>query len=121
MSESVSHSQVMDSLEEVLDPCSCFTDHPVNIVELGLVEDVVIDDGTAHVSLLLTTLVCNYFLDMSNEIENRLLELEGIQSVTVEQETDQIWTDERMDDELRKERRERFEQEMEQHGITPQR
>lgn len=119
MSVEPSEAAVRARLEKVLDPCSCFTDEPVNIVDLGLVERVTVADGTAHVELLLTSQGCTYSPYIERDIEQRVGALEGIDTVDVTQVTDRIWTRERMTDELRASRRERFRERMAAAGITP--
>jgi metal-sulfur cluster biosynthetic enzyme len=110
---------VREELSEVLDPCSCSTDRPVNIVDMGLVEEVVVEGGDVHVSMLLTSQACMYFMNMSQEIENRLLDLPDVESVTVSQEREGLWTPDRMTDEEYEARREIFHEKIDAHGIEP--
>jgi len=112
-------AEIERELTEVLDPCSCLTDNPVDIVKLGLVENIDVDDGTARVRLLLTSGGCTYLPKISEEIESRLLELAAIDEVVVTQETEKIWTRERMDDRYREDRREWFREQMRANDITP--
>lgn len=106
-------------LEEVIDPCSCFTEEPVNIVDLGLVESVSVDGGTVRVELLLTSQGCTYSPYIRRDIEQRVGALDGVEGVEVSEVTDRIWTRDRMDREVRRARRERFRARMEAAGITP--
>jgi len=78
-----------------------------------------VDDGTARVRLLLTSGGCTYLPKISEEIESRLLELAAIDEVVVTQETEKIWTRERMDDRYREDRREWFREQMRANDITP--
>lgn len=110
---------VRTQLTEVLDPCSCFTDEPVSIVDLGLVESVAVTEGTAHVELLLTSPGCTYLPYIERDVAERVGAVEGIEEVEVEQVTDQIWTRDRMTEEVRQARRMRFEDRMDAAGITP--
>lgn len=119
MSEDGPEPAVRARLREVLDPCSCFTENPVNIVDLGLVEDVTVTDGTARIDLLLTSPGCTYLPYIERDVEERVGSVDGIETVEVRQITDQIWTRERMDDEVRADRRGRFEERMADAGITP--
>lgn len=115
-------ADVKAQLEEVLDPCSCMSEHPVNIVDLGLVDDIEWDEatGTVTVHLLLTSQRCTYFLDIDDEICERVGELSAVEQVEVHQVTSgEIWTADRMAETERKARRERFEQRVEEAGITP--
>lgn len=108
-------------LSNVLDPCSCASDHPINIVDFGLVEEIEIDDhGHVGVTLLLTSQRCTYFINMSDEIVERVSQLPAVESVDVHQSTEgKIWTPDRMSETERAARRERFHERMESAGITP--
>lgn len=108
-------------LSNVLDPCSCASDHPINIVDFGLIEEIEIDDhGHVGVTLLLTSQRCTYFIDMSDEIVERVSQLPAVESVDVHQSTEgKIWTPDRMSETERAARRERFHERMESAGITP--
>lgn len=117
--ETADEKRVLDQLRTVLDPCSCFTDEPVNIVDLGLIEDVAVVDGTARIELLLTSPGCTYLPYIERDVEEQIGSLLGIHDVEVEQTTDRVWTRERMADEVRADRRERFRARMEAAGITP--
>ncbi|WP_435197460.1 metal-sulfur cluster assembly factor [Natronomonas sp. EA1] len=113
-------SKIRDQLLEVLDPCSCMSEHPVNIVDLGLVDEITVDDGAVEVVLLLTSQRCTYFLDMNDEIRERVGALPEVDSVEVHQDTSgEIWTHERMSERERTARRQRFYDQMEAAGITP--
>lgn len=113
---------VKAKLEEVLDPCSCMSEHPISIVDLGLVDEIEWDEstGTVTVHLLLTSQRCTYFLDIDDEICERVGELAEVSQVEVHQVTSgEIWTADRMAEDERQARRERFERRIEEAGITP--
>jgi metal-sulfur cluster biosynthetic enzyme len=115
-------TEVKDKLEAVLDPCSCMSEHPISIVDLGLVDDIEWDETTETVTvhLLLTSQRCTYFLDIDDEICERVGELPDVSEVEVHQVTSgEIWTADRMSEDERRTRRERFEQRVEEAGITP--
>ncbi|MBX0288625.1 iron-sulfur cluster assembly protein [Halomicroarcula sp. F28] len=114
--------EVKDKLEAVLDPCSCMSEHPVSIVDLGLVDDIEWDEAskTVTVHLLLTSQRCTYFLDIDDEICERVGELPAVSDVEVHQVTSgEIWTADRMAEDERQARRERFERRIEEADITP--
>lgn len=119
MSADTPESAVRARLKEVIDPCSCFTEEPVNIVDLGLVESVTVADATAHVELLLTSQGCTYSPYIQRDIEERVGSVDGVDSVEVSEVTDRIWTRDRMDEDVRLARRERFRARMAAEGITP--
>lgn len=111
--------QVRERLDEVLDPCSTFTDRPQSIVDLGLVDDVNIDVPTVTVYLLPTNQLCMYIPHMAEEIESRVRELPAINSVTVEVVADKVWTQERMTTAAQREREDYFRSRVEAHEVTP--
>ncbi|MFC7550464.1 iron-sulfur cluster assembly protein [Plantactinospora sp. GCM10030261] len=82
-------------LADVVDPCSCMASAPVNIVELGLVTKVTVDD-TVDVTLTLTDPMCMYFIDMAEEIERRVAEAGWAGEVRVRYDADGDWTPDRM-------------------------
>ncbi|WP_136716968.1 metal-sulfur cluster assembly factor [Halorientalis salina] len=113
---------VKAQLREVLDPCSCMSDHPIDIVDLGLVDDIAVDEetGEARIDILLTSQRCMYVIDITDEIRDRVESVPEIESADVHQVTSgKVWTAERMSDEQRNERRERFEARIEAADITP--
>ncbi|WP_255197691.1 metal-sulfur cluster assembly factor [Halorarius litoreus] len=111
---------IRDELMKVLDPCSCMSEHPVNIVDLGLIEAIEVEDGAVEITVLLTSQRCTYFLDIDDEICERVGSLPGVESVDVHQDTSgEIWTRERMSERERTARRERFHDQMEAAGVTP--
>lgn len=111
--------QVRGRLDEVLDPCSTFTDRPQSIVALGLVDAVEIEGTTVTVYLLPTNQLCMYIPHMAEEIESRVGELPAVRSVTVEVVADKVWTQDRMTDGAKRERENHFQSRVETHGVTP--
>jgi metal-sulfur cluster biosynthetic enzyme len=113
-------TRIKGELDEVLDPCSCMSDHPISILDLGLVESIAVDDRDVEVTLLLTSQRCTYFLDINDEVRERVEALDEVDSCEVHQDTSgQIWTNDRMSTEERKARRQRFHEQMDAAGVTP--
>lgn len=112
-------SQVWSRLEEVLDPCSTFTDEPQSIVDLGLVDSVDVRDGVVEVGLLPTNQLCMYIPHMMEDIENRVTSLPGVETVSVETVADKVWTQERMTAEARSKRKRVFQDRVDEHGLSP--
>jgi metal-sulfur cluster biosynthetic enzyme len=111
--------RVMDALTNVLDPCSCFTDDPVDIVDMGIVENVRAEDGTVEVELLLTSPGCTYLPYIERDVDETVRGVEGVREVEVIQITDQIWTEERMNDEVHERRRANLRRRLEAADVTP--
>lgn len=113
-------NRIKAQLSEVLDPCSCMSEHPINIVDLGLVESIAVDGSAVEITLLLTSQRCTYFLDIDDEVCERVESLPEVDTCEVHQDTsEKIWTNDRMSDAERRARRKRFHERMEAAGITP--
>jgi len=87
---------VLDALYEVIDP-----ELGVNIVDLGLVYDVVIDDGSVVVVMTLTTPGCPLAGFMEDEIHRCLSQFPQVRVAEVEIVWDPPWDPELMSDEAR--------------------
>ncbi len=96
-------SKVIEVLRSIYDP-----EVPISIWDLGLVEDVRInDEGDVHVRLVLTTPYCPLQIFIVNEITERLRRIEGIRKVHVSI-SDETWTPLRMSSEGRRKFKEIF-------------
>ena len=91
---------VRDRMREVLDPCSCMTDSPVDIVALGLVQNIRLEDECAHITLVPTTPMCVYMTQIIEDVKNSIGELNSIKEVIVDQDLQTMWTHERMSSDL---------------------
>jgi metal-sulfur cluster biosynthetic enzyme len=89
----------MDALREVYDPCCA--DRGINIVDMGVVEDVRVDGGRVEVDLVLTTGWCPFVATMSSAIPDRLSRVEGVESVDVQVVWDPVWTTDRLSESAR--------------------
>jgi|SRR5438876_7257269 len=86
-------AEVMDALRECYDP-----EIPVNIVDLGLVYNVDINDetGSVDVKMTLTSMGCPMAGDVIAEVETRVCEVENVKACKVEMTFDPPWSPERM-------------------------
>lgn len=116
---------VRDALREVVDPCSAATGSNLNIVEMGLLKSVSIDDGHVDVEMRLTTPVCHMVAYFHEEIDDRVGELAGIESVEVETDNGFEWSEEMLTPEAKRRRQEvmdehraRYKEEMETDGAA---
>ena len=74
----------------------------INIVDLGLVYDVTVDDGgRAHVTYTLTTFGCAIGPMLESQMQEVLFSLPGIAEVSVEFTLEPRWTRDRMSDDAR--------------------
>ena len=90
------HEEILARLERVLDPCSCMTDRPLNIVELGLVEEISWGETDVSVELVPTSPICLYMGEMIAEATAELRSLPWVDDVSVTQRSDRLWHPERM-------------------------
>lgn len=79
--------EVYEALRDVYDP-----EIPVNVVDLGLVYDVKVDEGNVDVKMTLTFAGCGMGPYIAQQAEWRLAELEGVEDVNVEVVFDPPWT-----------------------------
>ena len=90
---------LMDALREVYDPCCA--DRGINIVDMGVVEDVRIRGEHVEVDLVLTTGWCPFVATMSSAIPDRLTRLPGVETVDVQVVWDPVWTMDRLSESAR--------------------
>ena len=88
--------QVISRLERVLDPCSCLTEQPMNIVELGLVEEVAIEGTVVRVELVPTTPLCLYMAQIIDEAETEICTLDWVTAVHIAQNVEILWRPDRI-------------------------
>ena len=83
----VSREQVLEALKEVYDP-----EIPVNVVDLGLVYGVKVEEGDVDVRMTLTFAGCGMGPYIAQQAEWRLAEIEGVEDVNVEMVYEPPWT-----------------------------
>jgi FeS assembly SUF system protein len=89
----INEAEVMDALRECYDP-----EIPVNIVDLGLIYNIAIDDETGNVTVLmtLTAMGCPMAGEVIDEVGMRVKEVENVKDCKVEMTFDPPWSPERM-------------------------
>jgi len=93
----VTREQVLETLKQVYDP-----EIPVDIVNLGLVYEVTIDDGSVGVTMTTTAPGCPVGDFIARNAERVLRRLEGVQEVHVELVYDPPWSQELISEEGRR-------------------
>jgi FeS assembly SUF system protein len=79
--------EVIKILQDIYDP-----EIPVNIYELGLIYEVnVNDDANVHVLMTLTSPMCPVAESLPPEVEEKVAEVDGVDSATVEVTWDPPW------------------------------
>jgi metal-sulfur cluster biosynthetic enzyme len=91
----VTRETVLAALKRVPEPCSIAMRAPIDICEMGLVEDVQIACGRVRVELVLTDPSCGHFASMRRYIADVLTELDGVDAVDVVLSTATLWTPDR--------------------------
>lgn len=88
---------IYEKLRTVFDP-----EIPVNIVELGLIYSVAInDEGYVSLSMTLTAPACPVAGEIIREVDEKIREVEGVTDANVMLTFDPPWTRERMSEEAK--------------------
>ncbi|MBI4540751.1 MAG: metal-sulfur cluster assembly factor [Gemmatimonadetes bacterium] len=87
----ITEKEVRNALRNVKDPELGF-----DVVVLGLVYDVRIDDGRVHVRMSLTSPMCPVAGQIVEQAKGLIESLEGVQDAEVELTFEPPWTPERM-------------------------
>lgn len=90
------YESVIAALKEIYDP-----EIPVNIYDLGLIYNVEINDGSAVVTMTLTTPHCPVAESMPQEVELRVESVPGIRDAEVNLVWEPAWSPATMSDEAR--------------------
>lgn len=85
------HALVLEELREVIDP-----ELGMNVVDLGLVYGVQVNEGRVHVHLTLTTPACPLGEQMVRDAQERIGALEGVSEVQVDLVWEPVWSPSRM-------------------------
>jgi metal-sulfur cluster biosynthetic enzyme len=92
----VSVEDVTEALHDVIDP-----ELGLDFVELGLIYDVEIDEGTVRITYTLTSPGCPIGPQVSEQIEEFVGELDGVQQVEPTMTFSPPWTPERMSEDAK--------------------
>jgi FeS assembly SUF system protein len=92
----ITKEAVYDSLRDCYDP-----EIPVNIVDLGLVYDVEINDDKVAVKMTLTAPGCGMGTFIANDARQKILALEGVGDAVVDLVWDPPWTPQMMSEEAK--------------------
>jgi len=96
MSEKVTKEKVLEVLSQVYDP-----EIPIDIVNLGLVYDVQINDNTVNLKMTMTSPGCPSAREIILESQTLVSEIEGVKEANVEIVWDPPWSPEKMSEEAR--------------------
>ncbi len=84
-------ARVLDALREVIDP-----EIGLNVVDLGLVYGIDVEDGRVLVRLTMTTPACPLGEEIALDAAGRVRALEGVREAAIELVWEPPWTPERM-------------------------
>lgn len=83
----VTHEQLMERLEDVIDP-----ELGLGIVDLGLVYEAEVVDGIARILMTTTTPACPIGAYLTDSIRNALFGLDGVLDVEIELTYEPRWS-----------------------------
>ena len=83
----VTKDVVLEALHDVFDP-----EIPVNVVDLGLIYGVEVEDGNVDVRMTLTFAGCGMGPYIAQQAEWRIAEIDGVEDVNVEMVFDPPWS-----------------------------
>lgn len=89
--------QITSALRDCFDP-----EVGINLVDLGMIESVGMEDGAVHVRLLLTSPGCPQTEEIEEQVRQRLLSVPGVQRVRVDF-SDAPWSPDRVSEKARRE------------------
>jgi len=92
----LTEERVLEALKEVLDP-----ELGINIVDLGLVYDVRIDDDVVNITYTLTTMGCPIGPLIEEQMARMLADVPGVERVDAEMVLRPPWSPEMMSDEAK--------------------
>ena len=86
-----SKSEILSALKKVYDP-----EIPVNLVDLGLIYEVGIEDKDVSIEMTLTAVGCPMHSVITQNVKDAVEELEGVRQAVVKIVWEPRWTPERI-------------------------
>jgi metal-sulfur cluster biosynthetic enzyme len=96
MAEELSVGKVMNALRNCYDP-----EIPVNIVDLGLIYNIAIDNDYVKVRMTLTTMGCPAHAYLMHQVQTEIEKLPGVKKAEVDIVWDPPWTPDKMSPEAK--------------------
>ena len=90
------NERILESLRNVIDP-----ELGINIVDLGLIYDVTIEDDTVHITYTLTTMGCPIGPLIESQMQSTLAGIEGVDNLEAEMVFSPPWTPDKMSEEAK--------------------
>ena len=96
-SETKLRSAIIEKLKLVMDP-----ELGVSIWDLGLIYEITISqEGIALITMTLTTIGCPLFPVIQKDIEDHLMEIDGVEESKIDLVFDPPWTPEKMNEDAK--------------------
>lgn len=92
--------EIIEALRTVHDPCCA--ERGISVVDMGLVRSVTVDEGAAHIELVLTSGWCPFATKVMGSVKETVEDLTDIDSAHVELTWDEAWTMGRMSEKARR-------------------
>ena len=89
--------KVLEALRECYDP-----EIPINVVDLGLIYDIQVEEDAVHVKMTLTARGCPMANFLGQSVKQKLETLDGVKKADVEIVWDPPWTPDRLSPEAKK-------------------
>jgi metal-sulfur cluster biosynthetic enzyme len=96
---SPSREAVIQALDECYDPCC--RDRRISVVDMGLIENIEIQDQDVRIEMVLTTGWCPFAARLLQMVKEEVGSLPAVNAVHIEIVWAPTWTPERMSDEAR--------------------
>ena len=97
MTDSINKEKIIDALKDVYDP-----EIPVNIVDLGLIYEIAINDDEVDVKMTLTAAGCGMGPYIAQQAEWAISELDGVEDVNVDIVFEPPWAPEKITEDGKK-------------------
>lgn len=101
-------TRVHDRMDRVIDPCSAAQGYDFSVLEMGLLEDISVEDGHVTVSLRLTSPTCMMVDRFLEQIDEAVTPLDGVESVSLDTDDGLSWAPSMMDEAAMDRRRARL-------------
>ena len=93
----ITEEMVLECMKDVYDP-----EIPVNVVDLGLIYDLKVEDETVHLTMTMTAPGCPFGDALSTDAREKIIAGTGAKEAFVTMVTDPPWTPAMMTEDARK-------------------
>ena len=95
----ITKDSVIEALRDCYDPCC--EDRVISVVDMGLIEDIKVNNRKVDIEILLTTGWCPSVSILFKMMKERIEEFEEVHNVDVKVVWDPVWTMERLSESAR--------------------